>query len=96
MKVEIPKQKEISNEMLPQIVNRIFSICKEDENFPIKKEMQTIENIIESLEIKAEKQDAVIIQALEVKKNLEKRLSDLEEKNFELQTRLLGTLGSEL
>jgi len=96
MKVEIPEQKEIGKEMLPQIVNRIFSICKADENFPIKKELKTIDDLIESLEIKAERQDSIVIQSLEIKKNLEARLSDVEEKNFELQSRLLETLGSEL
>ncbi len=96
MKVETKEQKEIGKEMLPQIVNRIFSICKADENFPIKKELKTIDDLIESLEIKAERQDSIVIQSLEIKKNLEARLSDIEEKNFELQSRLLETLGSEL
>jgi hypothetical protein len=96
MKVEIAEQKEIGKEMLPQIVNRIFSICKADENFPIKKELKTIDDLIKSLEIKAERQDSIVIQSLEIKKNLEARLSDVEEKNFELQSRLLETLGSEL
>jgi hypothetical protein len=96
MKVETPEQKEIDKEMLPQIVNRIFSICKADENFPIKKELKTIDDLIKSLEIKAERQDSIVIQSLEIKKNLEARLSDVEEKNFELQSRLLETLGSEL
>jgi hypothetical protein len=96
MKVETIEQKEIGKEMLPQIVNRIFSICKADENFPIKKELKTIDDLIKSLEIKAERQDSIVIQSLEIKKNLEARLSDVEEKNFELQSRLLETLGSEL
>ena len=96
MKIEIPDQKKINNEMLPQIVERMFSICKSSENFPLKKELKTIDDLVESLEMKIEKQESIAIQALELKKNLERRVSDLESKNFQLRSRLLETLGSEI
>ena len=44
MKIEYPEKKKITKEMLPQIVERIFAICKTDSNFPLKKKMTNVDN----------------------------------------------------
>ena len=83
-------------DLLPEIVNRIFSICKTDDHCPIKKEMAVTEDIVEKLEKKKETQESLLIQSSELKDNLEERLRLVNEKNFQLKRRLLENLGSEL
>jgi len=96
LKIELLEYTEPKKALLPEIVNRIFSICKNDEYFPIKKEMRVAEDIVEELEKKKENQGAILIQSTELKKNLDERLHLLSENNFQLKSRLLETLGSEL
>ncbi len=96
MKVELLEHKEMNKEMLPQIISRIFSICQTDNNFPIRKEMQDIGEIVSELEKKMEQKDSLLIQSSELKKNLNQRLNTLKENNFQTKSNLLETLGSEL
>ena len=42
MRVQILKKKKNKSEQIPQIVNRIFAICKNDSNFPLKNEMEDV------------------------------------------------------
>ncbi len=96
MKVELLEHKEMSKEMLPQIINRIFSICQADNNFPIRKEMQYIGDIISELEKKVEQKDALLIRSSKMGEDLNERVNTLKENNFQTQSRLLEALGSDL
>jgi len=96
LKIELLEHREPKKELLPEIVNRIFAICKNDEHFPIKKEMRVAEDIVEDLEKKKESQEAILIQSTELKRNLDERLHLLSENNFQLKSTMLEALGSVL
>ena len=84
-----------NKEVLPQVIQRIFSICKTDSNFPLKNKSRTLDGEVSSLKEKALKQMQVARRAKTARQNLMERISDLEERNEELKTELLDFLGSE-
>lgn len=96
MKVENLNRKENPQVLLPSIVDRIFSICKNDPNFKLKNEMEIVENRIESLKQKKKKQEDLLEQSDTLKKDLQQRNEILDDQNMKKQVELLETLGSEL
>lgn len=96
MKIELPEKKPISKELLPQIVERIFSICKNDENFHLKVKMTKIDDNVDSILNNDRKQDALLSQSKELSRNLLTRINNLRRVNQETRDRLLESLGSEL
>ena len=96
MNIEYPEKKSVSKELLPQIVERIFSICKTDENFPLKTKMTNIDEQINNINNQMKKQEKLVNQSKELKSNLMVRLTNLKRSNQELRDKLLESLGSEL
>ena len=96
MKIEYPEKKKITKEMLPQIVERIFAICKTDSNFPLKSKMTSVDDNILKIKENINKQEKLILQSKTLNKNLITRLTNLRNSNQELQDKLLESLGSEL
>jgi hypothetical protein len=96
VKVENLSKKENPQVMLPSIVDRIFSICKNDPNFKLKNEMEIVENRIESLKKKRDKQIELLEQSNTIKKDLMQRIEVLDDQNAKKQIELLESLGSEL
>jgi len=86
----------VNNELLPQILKRIFLVCKEDPNFYLKNQIETVENNIYKLEKRVERNNMLLKEAEEISFSLKKRINNLEQKNIEIKTRLLEELGSEL
>ena len=84
-----------NKELLPQVIQRIFSICKTDSNFPLRNKSKSLDGKVSSLKAKALKQMQVARRAKEARKNLIERISDLEERNEEVKIELLDFLGSE-
>ena len=95
MKIEKTEQKNHSKELLPQIVDRIFSVCRADPSFELKDEMEIAENKIQALTQKINKQQSLINQAEGMKKDLSNRLEVLNDENIRKQAELLESLGSE-
>ena len=95
MKLEHPEKQVNTKELLPQIVDRIFSICKNDSNFELKDELEIVENKIKSLQQKISKQENLLIQSYELKNDLQQRLEILENDNSKKQIELLELLGSD-
>ena len=88
---------EIENkEMLPQILMRIFAVCKEDPDFPLKEQMQSINEDINYLTNKLIKQKEISSKVEELRDDLSSRLQTLRQSNFELKSRLLEELGSDI
>ena len=56
MKIEVLKNENNHRELLPQIVDRIFAVCRNDPNFELKDEMEIVENKMEALRQKIQKQ----------------------------------------
>lgn len=96
MEIEISEQKNSNKDLLPQIVDRIFSICKVDPSFHLKDEMEIIGNRIQSVLNKIEKQDDLLKQSESLKKDLIQRIEVLDDSNRRNQAELVETLGSEL
>lgn len=96
MKIEIFKSENTHRELLPQIVDRIFSVCRNDPNFQLKDEMEIVENRMTSLRQKIEKQVELLTQSNELSKDLMQRLDVLEDQNERKQMELLESLGSDI
>jgi len=82
-------------DLLPQILMRIFSVCKADPTFPLKKQIDLIEGEVDALNEKIEHQKKLVLQTVGVRDDLSKRLQTLRQENYEVKSRLLEELGSE-
>jgi hypothetical protein len=96
VKIEVAKNNSKNKELLPQIVDRIFSICRNDPTFHLKNEMEIVENRMTSLQKKISKQDYLLEQSNELTNDLIQRIQILENQNERKQIELLESLGSEL
>jgi hypothetical protein len=96
VKIEKLDQFVRSQELLPQIVDRIFSVCKSDSSFPLKDELEIIENKMSSLQQKIEKQNLLLKQSETLKKDILQRIEILDNHNQQKQVELLEAIGSEL
>jgi len=96
VKIEIFENKESNRELLPQIMDRIFAVCKNDPNFKLKDEMEIIENRTISLKQKIGKQSTLLTQSNLLTKDLLQRIEVIENQNERKQTELLEALGSEI
>jgi hypothetical protein len=96
VKIENLDQPIQSKELLPQIVDRIFSICKSDPTFHLKDELEIIENKMISIKKKIEKQNSLLKQSEELKQDVIQRIEILDEHNERKQIELLESMGSEL
>ena len=83
-------------ELLPQVLLRIFSVCKTDPNFPLKDNIKEIEGEISILQYKLRRQTSLLDKSTGIQTNLQKRISTLEQKNFDMKSKLLEELGSEI
>lgn len=94
MEVISESQKIELKEQLPQILMRIFYVCKSDPNFPLKDKIKQVEREIKLLKSKSQRQDALVKQSTDIKNDLNQRIEVLAEKNFDTKARLLEELGS--
>ena len=96
MNIEYPEKKTNTKELLPQVVERIFAICKTDSNFPLKNKMTDVDDNLNSIQKQINKQDGLLEQSKGLTTNIVNRLTNLRKSNQELRDRLLDALGSEL
>ena len=85
-----------SKELLPQILLRIFSVCKTDPNFPLKDRIKEVEGEVGALKYKLKTQIELLEKSSSIRMDLQKRVEVLEQKNFDMKSRLLEELGSEI
>ena len=96
MEVICESLKKENKDLLPQILMRIFSVCKADPNFPLKHQMDGLEGEVDALTMKLSKQKKLIDQTLGLRDDLSSRLQKLRQENFERKSQLLEELGSEI
>lgn len=96
MKFSKVNPKQANKEMLPQVINRIFSICKTDKNFPLRDQMGSVDSKIAILKEKIRRQNDLFKQSQKLTYDLNERLNILEDRNANLKERLIESLGSEL
>jgi len=85
-----------SKELLPQVLLRIFSVCKTDPNFPLKDRIKEIEREVSTLQDKLRRQTSLLDKSSSIQEDLQKRVNALDHKNFDVKSRLLEELGSEI
>jgi len=85
-----------TRELLPQILLRIFSVCKTDPNFPLKDRIKEIEWEVSTLRAKLKRQTSLLNKSSGIQEDLQKRVDMLDRKNFDTKSRLLEELGSEI
>lgn len=85
-----------SKELLSQILLRIFSICKTDPNFPLKDRIKEIEGEISVLKSKLKTQQILQDKSSVIQTDLQKRITLLDQKNFDMKSKLLEELGSDI
>ena len=83
-----------NKELLPQVIQRIFSVCKADPNFPLKHKIKSIDVEVSSLKEKVMRQLEVARRSRKSREDLMERISDLEYRNEEVKQKLLDFLGS--
>lgn len=96
MKIENPENISKMKELLPQIVERIFAICRTDPNFHLRNEMEIIENKLQSINQKIAKQDQLLEQSSKLKKDIIQRIEIIDNDNIHKQNELLESIGSEI
>jgi len=97
MKIEyVDELKEPSknSDFLSEVVSTIFSICKTDPNFSGKDQLKEIDNELNDLNQKIEKQNSLLSQSKNIKETLEKKTNILKTGIEEQKEQLLETLGS--
>jgi hypothetical protein len=96
MEVSIIDEKKIKTEDIPQIIHRIFSICKQDHSFPYKKEMKALEDEAIPIKKNIKVKEELIKKALQFESQMKKRLSEARDQNLIKREKVLESLGSEL
>ena len=96
MKIELLKKKPNFRESLPEIMNRIFAVCKTDPHFKLKTELKGVEDNIRSIKRKSRKQSALLEQSSKLTQDVKRRIALIKDENESKQTELLESLGSEL
>ena len=92
----ISEEKKVDHsEKLPQIVQRIFSVCKEDPSFPLRDQIKIVEGEILGLKKKLAGQALLLKKSRETRNKLTRRASKLIESNVDLREELLSELGSQ-
>ncbi len=84
-----------SKELLPQVLLRIFSVCKTDPNFPLKDKLKEIDGEVRTLQQKFQRQISIHEKSSGIREVLQKRLDAVNQKNYDTRSRLLEELGSE-
>ena len=92
-KTKIIKKKK---EFLPEMIDKIFAICKNDPNFQMKSNLDKIENILEKINVKVNKQNKLLEKGENIEKDISKKISILDNNIFDMKSKLLESLGSEI
>ena len=85
-----------SENFISEVVDRIFLICMNDQNFKAREKLQLVENQIEIKQKKVTKQEGLLSEAERIKTEVTEKISELDEDTLSLREMLLESLGSEL
>jgi len=96
VKIEKVEPIRTNNSSIPEVIDKIFYICKTEENFPLKDQVEKVGLELERLEERIRKQDQLLQKSQEIKSELEKRINMLDGTVFDLRSDLLESLGSEI
>jgi hypothetical protein len=84
------------HELIPTIIDHVFTICKEDKNFKIKEDISFVESKLSLVNSKLEKQVKLSEQSDNIKKELLEKIRVIDDESFKLKYKILEFLGSEI
>ena len=84
------------HELIPTVIDHIFTICKEDKNFTIKENINKIDKKLSSAKQQISKQQKLMNQSNTIKKDLLEKIKRIDDESFKIKYKVLETLGSEL
>jgi gas vesicle protein len=96
MKIIPTEERKLKNEMLPQIMDKIFAICKHDPSFKSKDKLQAVEDVSAKLNEKIDRQKKLLQRGDIMIKDVKSRIETLDESNEKLRTDLLSLIGGSL
>jgi hypothetical protein len=85
-----------SENFISEVVDRVFLICMNDQNFQAKEKLQSVENQVNTQQQKVTKQENLLKDATRIRTEVSQKISDLDEETLSLREMLLESLGSEL
>ena len=80
-------------ELLPQLAERIFAVCRTDPMFHKNNELDKLEKELKRIHIKLNKQKRLLEKSYELKEGLNLRLQSIIDDNEGKQTELLEKIG---
>lgn len=80
-------------ELLPQIAERIFAVCRLDPMFCKNSELDKLEEELEKIQTKISKQKQLLERSYEIEKELTLRLQNITDDNENKQAELLEKIG---
>lgn len=95
MEIEFGEDVSSHEELIPQIIKRIFAICRNDDHFALKNDIKELSEETKILQEKLQKKESMLGQSRQVKKELSSRISVLDQDNESLRIQLLEAMGSE-
>ena len=84
------------HDMIPTVIDHIFTICKEDKNFKISSDIEKIDKKLTRVNKKITKQKSLVEQSENLKTNLLNKIKRIDDESFKIKYKVLETLGSEL
>lgn len=96
MKVINESTEILKQDQLPEILARIFSVCKTDPSFPLKEKMEDLDDESQDISKRIEKQNKLLEETIKLRDDLSNRLQLIRQENFEIKTELLEKLGSDI
>lgn len=95
MKISQTRTEPKSKNFISSIFNEIFLICKEDKNFyMVKEKINEVDETIKSLLTKVKKQDHLLEKSKDIKIDVTRKISILNNENSRVRNELLEQLGS--
>lgn len=89
------KIEERKKDLLPNILDEILSICKEDENFKVSNELENYDKIIKSSKKKLNHKESLLEQSKNIENKLLNELKELDNIILDKRNSLLKELGSD-
>jgi len=84
------------HQLIPTVIDHIFTICKEDKNFSIKDNIAKIDKKLIIAKSHIKKQQKLMEQSDSIKKELLEKIKRIDDESFKIKYKVLETLGSEL
>jgi len=85
-----------NDDFISEVIDRIFLICREDENFNEADKLNSIDEKISLLREKINKQDQLLVKSKQMKVSLKRKMDELDNGILSEKAQLLESLGSEI